>query len=282
LRVRAVRFRGEPSFGTLQQLEDPSWEVGKNVIDHFGITKFDPPPKVIGGDMAPDVPEFHAYTSIENIGNFPNVFKEGEEVIVDEKIHGTNCRIGVVMHPRDNGELVPTFMAGSHNTRRKRYDDKDKMSLYWTPFNKDVENLLLKLFKDHDKQPVIIFGEIFGQGVQDMKYGQKGRSFRVFDISIGGKYMDYEDKMSILGKHRIKMVPYLYRGPFSMKKMSELVDGPTMVCSAEDIQEPFKGREGIVIRPMKERFDSEIGRTILKYVSVDYHERKNKDKTEDH
>jgi RNA ligase (TIGR02306 family) len=285
LRVRAARFRGEPSFGTLQPLDNPTWEIGLNVLDHYGITKFEPPIKVVGGDIAPDVPEFHAYTSIENIGNFPNVFKEGEEVVVDEKIHGTNCRIGVMLHPRDNGELAPTFMAGSHATRRKKYDeDKGKMCLYWTPLigKKNMEHLLMSLFKANDKQPVIIFGEIFGQGIQDMKYGQKGKSFRAFDISIGGKYMDFDDRVKVCCEHDIEVAPFLYRGPFSMEKMNELVDGPTEVCESSDIKEPFKGREGIVIRPVQERFDPDIERTILKHISVDYHERKNKDKTENH
>jgi hypothetical protein len=79
------------------------------------------------------------------------------------------------------------------------------------------------------------------------------------------------------------MVPPLYCGPYSLAKMNELVDGPTTVCKPEDIVEPFKGREGIVIKPAKERFDPILGgRTILKYVSADYHGRKNKNQTEDH
>ena len=65
--------------------------------------------------------------------------------------------------------------------------------------------------------------------------------------------------------------------------MDELVDGPTTICKAEDIKEVFKGREGIVIKPVKERYDPIVGsRTILKYVSADYHDRRNKNTTEDH
>ena len=283
LRVRAARFRGEPSFGTIQQLDDPNWEVGRNVIDHYGIKKFEPPVKIYDGDMAPDVPSFHMYTEIENIGNFPNIFQVEEEVVVDEKIHGTNCRIGIVPHPReDTGEIVATFMAGSHEVRRKHYDDKGNPSLYWLPFKDNLQRLLEELYGLNGRQPVIVFGEIFGAGVQDMHYGQKGKSFRAFDISIGGKYMDYDDKIAILEKYGIETVPFLYRGAFSMEMMSMIVDGPTKVCDASDIKEVFKGREGIVIRPVKERFDPEVGRVILKYISVDYHGRKNSDKTEGH
>ena len=283
-RVRACRLRGERSFGTIQYPDDPSWPVGHDVKDYYGITKFEPPVKSGAGDAAPHVEGFHTYTDIENIGNFPGIFEDGEEVFIDEKLHGSNCRVAVMLHPReDTGEFVPTFMAGSHSLRRKKTDEKDRPSLYWMPLNNEnVEQLLLDLFFDNDKKPVILFGEIFGVGVQDMQYGQKGKSFRVFDIAINGRYLDCEEKNDFLSKWGVEAVPHLYQGPFSMEKVNELVDGPTMVCNSEDIHEPFKGREGVVIRPAKEREHPSIGRVILKCISVDYHERKNAGKTEDH
>jgi RNA ligase (TIGR02306 family) len=282
LRVRACRLRGERSFGTIQT-PDEDWEVGHDVKEHYGIEKYEPPLKIGAGDAARPVEGFHVYTDIENIGNFPGIFQDGEEVVVDEKIHGTNCRIGVMLHPREpTGEFVPTFMAGSHGLRRKRTDEKGTASLYWHPYNGNIEDLLLEVFYANDKKPVIIFGEIFGPGIQDMHYGQGTKAFRAFDIAIDGRYMDCDNKSAILQKHNIPQVPFIYRGPFSMEKMDELVDGPTMVCESGDIKQPFKGREGIVIRPAKERYDENIGRVILKCVSVDYHERKNKNATEDH
>lgn len=276
-RIRAARFRTVPSFGCLQDLDDPTWEVGQDLSEHFGILKYEPPPKNYGGDVERAHPAFHIYTDIENIGNFPNVFQEGEEVAVEEKIHGTNCRVGIIL---DGDEWQ--FTAGSHTTRKKRFDTEGRRSMYWQPLlNDNVINLLRALCDE--KNNVILFGEIFGHKIQDMQYGQPGIAFRAFDISVNGQYLDYAERSSLLQQYGVEACPSLYCGPFSLQKMNELVDGPTVVCDPAQIKEPFKGREGIVIRPTKERFDPLLGgRVILKYVSVDYHDRKNKNRTEDH
>lgn len=294
LRVRASRFRGVPSFGTIQVPDDPTWPVGMDVREHYGITKFEPPLKSTDGDAASPHPSFHEYSSPEHLGNYPNVLKEGEEVLVTEKIHGTNSRVGWVMTGRspDGEDEVWEIMAGSHGTRRKEFNDKGVRSLYWLPLKEqkgeEVDDPLRDLmvdawFHEDAKSAVVVFGEIFGAGVQDMQYGQKGKSFRMFDIAVDGNYLDADKLIAYAEKHGVEMVPVLYRGPFSMAKMNELVDGPTTVCEVSDIKEPFKGREGIVIKPVVDRFDLEMGkRAILKYVSADYHDRRNKDRTEDH
>src|SRR6188508_2986474 len=39
-RIRAARLRGEPSFGLVVQPDDPHWEIGENVADYYGATKY--------------------------------------------------------------------------------------------------------------------------------------------------------------------------------------------------------------------------------------------------
>lgn len=290
LRIRANRFRGEPSFGCVQDVDDSSWPVGHDVKEHYQVTKWEPPVKVLDGDAAPEVFTFHAYTDIENIGNFPGIFQEGEEVIVTEKIHGTNSRVGAVYHADMELEgFTWQWMAGSHGTRRKEFNDKGVRSKYWFPLKEEgfcpLSHLINRIVIEYQaKSAVIAFGEIFGAGIQDMTYGQAGLSFRIFDISVDGNYLDWEALEAFVSREpELSLVPVLYRGPFSMAKMQELVDGPTTLAKPEEIKQAFKGREGIVIKPVKERFDSALsGRTILKYVSVDYHDRKNADRSEDH
>jgi RNA ligase (TIGR02306 family) len=294
LRVRASRFRGVSSFGTIQNLDDPEWEVGKDVREYYGITKWEPPMRASDGDAAPNVPAFHEYTSIEALGNFPAVFQDGEEVVVTEKIHGTNSRVGWVFHPdTEVGGFTWQKMAGSHGTRRKEFNDKGVRSKYWFPFSPmlnhkepcAITSLLMDVASiEKAKTSVVVFGEIFGAGIQDMQYGQKSLAYRIFDIAVDGNYLDFDKlKLYVGADPKLQLVPILYRGPYSLAKMDELVDGPTTIAKTEEIREPFKGREGIVIKPIKERFDSILGgRAILKYVSVDYHERRNKERTEDH
>ena len=293
MRIRATRFRGEPSFGYIQTPDDPNWEVGKDVKEYYGVVKWEPPVKTLDGDAASPVSSFHNYTGIENIGNFPNVFNEKEEVIVTEKIHGTNSRVGYVFHSdQDSEEFTWQWMAGSHSIRRKETNDKGVKSKYWFPFSINEENQPMKKLLNEIKEnenavnAVVCFGEIFGSGIQDMTYGGNGLKYRIFDIAVDGKYLNWDIMVKYVNKYNnfgIQTVPILYRGEFSIEKMNQLVDGPTTICKIEEINEPFKGREGIVIKPAIERFCYDLsGRVILKHISVDYHERKNKNATEDH
>jgi hypothetical protein len=121
-RIRVARLRGEASYGLLIPCEDESWEVGHNVSQHYGAYKYDPPQPCNDGDAERDHPAFHTYYDMENIKNFPTqVFQPGDEVVVTEKIHGMNCRLGLIKDSDDEGNAVWRWMAGSHDVRRKPY-----------------------------------------------------------------------------------------------------------------------------------------------------------------
>ncbi len=87
-RVRCARLRGEPSFGFVVLPDDPSWEVGQNVAEHYRALKYEPPFRPTAGDSEHPHPLFARYTDIENLRNYPGVFQPGEPVVVTEKVHG--------------------------------------------------------------------------------------------------------------------------------------------------------------------------------------------------
>ena len=60
------------------------------------------------------------------------------------------------------------------------------------------------------------------------------------------------------------MVPVVTMIPYSLDEVKKHVDGPSLVPGARCI------REGVVIRPFKERNDPRVGRVILKYVGDNY------------
>ena len=118
-RIKAARLRGLQSFGFIMKLDpahgdDPAWPVGADVRDHFGVTKWEPPIEHVDGDAESPHPAFHAYTDIEHLANFPGLLQDGDDVVMTEKLHGKNCRVGLV---RDGEQW--TWMAGSHGVRRK-------------------------------------------------------------------------------------------------------------------------------------------------------------------
>ncbi|MBI2633345.1 MAG: hypothetical protein HYW78_03055 [Parcubacteria group bacterium] len=283
-RVRAARLRSVPSYGFVIAVENNQWNVGENVANFYDITKWEPPEPPNDGEQAHSTPGFHKYVEIENWQNFPNLFQEGEEIVITEKIHGKNCRVAYVVIERNyNGEgsVRSEFFCGSHNYARKQFDTQGRISDFWKPLEycEGLKELLLFLSGDGN-QSVIVFGEIFGADHQDTSYGVKkgDQGFRVFDISIDGMYLGFDRKKEVCEKFNVPMVSILYRGPYSVEIVRRSTDGPTTMCAQEQAGK-FKGREGIVITPVKERIaqnfgETGFGRVILKSKSVDFIGRK--------
>jgi RNA ligase (TIGR02306 family) len=259
-RVSACRLRGVPSHGFIIGPIEPVEAFGADLTKVYGGYKYEPPVRSGGGDALRENAIFHQYTHIDNIQRYPNAIPDGTLVRVTEKLHGTNCRIGKC---REEDEWE--FMAGSHKVRRKQ-----GTGLYWEPFPL-LEEMIDALCGDaHD---VIVFGEIFGQGVQDMDYGVDGKAFRIFDISIDGRYIDWEEVIETCHNFAVPAVPLLYVGEYSRGVVEELTYGPT---TFDNVKGAFKDREGCVITPLVEQFSQVLGgRMILKSVSADYRDRKN-------
>jgi len=313
-RVAVSRLRGQPSYGFITDLdilngyytghgEQPTWKAGDDVAGLLGVTKWEPPVTCTDGDAERPHPAFHRYFDLENYRNFPDLIPDGEPVVFTEKLHGKNCRLGYIRDAGDDGEAVWTWMAGSHDVRRKEFVTRKRKS-----FDKDTKELKVEEYQDKSQfwqaldkpgvrammqaisigdglqtvvgnDNVVVFGEIFGSGVQDMTYGMEGGQwdFRVFDITVNGKYMNAADKYEWCAKFGVQTVPVLYDGPFSKAKVEEFVTGPTTVCAAEAAG-TFKGREGIVITAKTEKSVTTekkvFDRMALKAINFDYLERK--------
>jgi RNA ligase (TIGR02306 family) len=264
-RVGAARLRGVVSYGLLIACEDPEWDVGRDVAAHYEVSKWQPPEEFTDGDI--EVPHecFHRYTDIENLKNFPTAFRLGEEICLTEKIHGTNSRLGWIQ--TDQGYV---WMAGSHSTRKKASAPGSlKTNLYWMPLTETVKALLSA--ERFQGRSVVLFGEIYGAGVQDLHYGLVNgqKAFRAFDLAVNGRYLDYDEFLETCTAFGVATVPILYRGPFSAEVIARHTRGESQVASGAQI------REGVVIKPVWERHSEELGgRLILKSISDDYVLRK--------
>jgi RNA ligase (TIGR02306 family) len=239
---------------------------GGDLTEWFGGAKYQPPvhQSMRGGNQASCPPEFHKYTSIQHYYRNARYLKEGTPVRITEKLHGTNSRVGWI----DAGE-GGEFMWGSHNTRKA-----GEGSVYALPLDRDMREMI-RFIASADSHNVIVFGEIYGAGVQPMDYGTgMGRGYRVFDISVDGQYLDWDDVKLYCNMFEIKTVNELYCGPFSPELIDKYIDGPTTMAAAWDIRCKFKGREGIVITPLIEQpAGGKCGtRLIVKAVSADYYE----------
>ncbi|HEX5051885.1 MAG TPA: RNA ligase (ATP) [Planctomycetota bacterium] len=253
-RVRCARLRGEPSYGFLFAPDDPAVPVGTNLAAHYGITKYEPPVRPFAGDALPDHPWFPRYTELENLRNFPDVFAAGEPVVLTEKVHGTNARVGIVRGQR---------MAGSHNLRRAEPTARMHENPYWLPFTlAPVTALLEDLAGKHER--VMLFGETYGRGIQSFHYGMTGQlGFVAFDLMAGDRYLDHDELQATLAKFGVPSVPVLWQGPFSMAAVQQHASGKTQFDDQHI-------REGVVVRPLHERTDPRIGRVVMKYLADAY------------
>lgn len=280
-RVGVAKLRGVPSYGLVTAVEGVvpeglvPFKAGIDVADILGIEKYEPPEPTTDGEAEKDHPLFHRYTAIENIKNFPDVFEEGEFVIFTEKIHGKNVRLGYVRE--QDGDRIK--MAGSHNIRRKEFHSQNGMrSEFWKCWDSEgLNDMVVHLGLITGGGQIVVFGELYGCGVQDMWYGHPANntSFAVFDISINGRYINHDEIVDLCDMFNINKVPTLYAGPFSMDLVEQFTNGDTVLCEPE-IAGKFVGREGIVIRPEKETIAPTMGarRKILKSISFDYLNRK--------
>lgn len=287
-RVKAIKLRGVLSQGLvfpLDKREDGFYLVkahsdkgilvkeGDVVTDVLGITKYEPPiPTHMNGEVFSAYGKTISY-DIENIKKYPDVFKDGEEVIFTEKIHGTWCCFG--FHPDVDSPII-TSKGLSAKGLVFKLNENNLNNLYVKMFNNlnlNNETIIERAKKVFgDDTPFYILGEIYGKGVQDLVYDEE-LSFRMFDVYVGepgsGEYLNPHDAAHLADSINIDCVPLLYHGSYSKNAVEFYTNGNEMVSGKEK-----HIREGIVIKPIRERKHPELGRVILKSVSEAYILRK--------
>lgn len=248
---------------------------GLDLTEGLGFTKYEPPILTrrhaggAGGSYADGVPEHGVsdqllpkYTDIENVRRWPDALVEGEEVIMNEKVHGANARFVF----RDGRLYV-----GSRTTFRK----PDGPGLWCDVARKYQFETILSY-----EPGLALYGEVYGY-VQDLRYGLgTDQDLVIFDAmdTRTGVYYAWDQVVAIV-EHlnsylpettpKLKCVPVIYRGPWQGRAAHKhLAEGPSVIGDGACI------REGVVIRPAKERFTNRLGRTILKMVGESYLVRK--------
>lgn len=305
-RVKAVRLRQELSQGIVFPLEraGAGWALrdpangalhpvrdGDDVTALLGITKYVPDiPECLLGEVYHLGSELTVSFDIENIKMYPQVFHDGEPVVITEKLHGTFAMFGY---------LPPAFVErfGGHpeNARRDGVPGEGFVSskglgdqgLVFKHNDRNAGNVYVRAFTElgilgrmaqafaHEEQPVLLLGEIFGAGVQDLHYGQTGAAIalRGFDVLRGssGDHRALDDAALDLELARLGLerVPVLARGPFSKALVEQWTSGKETVSGRATHL-----REGVVVKPVTERRDPSIGRVLLKSVSAEYLLRK--------
>lgn len=279
-RIRARKLRGIFSMGLLVRAPT-NVKVGDDCQALLGVEKWLPPAerepaeprprkssngrichalavawvsvKRFFGFAPPKPPSDVPVYDIEGYRKHKHLFQEGEPVSITEKIHGANCRF---VH--DGKHL----WVGSRTTWKKAPSVWHEVAERYR---------LADVLRQYPG--AILFGEVYGN-VQDLKYGKgAGVDFVAFDLlwtdrRFGAKaYRDVDDFQRFCMSHMIPTVPELYRGPWH-PDLIVMAEGNTTITGAHHV------REGIVIKPLKERSDHHFGRVFLKLAGEGYLTRK--------
>ncbi|MFB6439309.1 RNA ligase (ATP) [Streptomyces sp. NPDC056411] len=278
-RVKAIRLRGELSQGIVCRPGALSGvdlagarAAGTDFATELGIVKWVPPvPISMSGEVAP-APELLPWIDIENLKRYPGAFADGEPVAVTEKVHGTACCL--TFHASEGRVRVTSKGLGAQGLALV----EDPANLYWRAVHgHGVARVAAEIAAELGASRVGVFGEVYGDGVQDLGYGadsRRGRpAYAVFDIAVEvdgqPRWLDPEELTAVLDG-RLPLVPTLYRGPFDARRVMELAEG----------RETLSGRgvhlrEGVVVRPLTDRYSPVLGgRAVAKVVSGGYLTRK--------
>ena len=286
-RIGTIKLRQYISQGLILDA-DPSWKEGDDVSGILGITKYEPPEPEYNTSTPKSSkkkinPNFDKYTDIENVKHYQDVFVEGDLVVITEKIHGANSRFGnleIVINPNtpffDKVELWIRknifkqkfeFVYGSHNVQITNHSNRKSF------YSKDVWGKMAEKYnmKNIIPEGVIIYGEIYGDGIQELTYGKENGEIDliIFDVKKDDQYLGWPDFLEFCNARHLKTVPCLYAGIYQNGVLEKCTSGNSILYGDHM-------REGAVIKSYDEDNDPRIGRKILKSISEEYLLTKNR------
>lgn len=292
-RVKQIRLRGLASQGMILDLQDVKSyfkelpTIGDNVAEILGITKFEPEEKFFGANQ-PRVkkernkpwenPYFHQYGGLNNWKFYAqsDLFIKGQEVVYQEKIHGTNGRAGMLpFKPKTLWQKILKFFGQTpdyqfcYGSNGVQLQEKPFTGYYDTNVYAEA---CRKYDIDKKLQPnETVYFEIYGSGIQKgYSYGHADgdRSIVVFDVKVlsddkkSTRWLSVDELTDWCLRNRLPMVPVLYRGSHSNELAQNYTKGDSTIGGQ-------KIREGIVIRDPKETV-CYYGKKFFKLLSEDY------------
>lgn len=259
-RVRSVRLRGELSMGVVSnadeffpQLKDIPY--GEDVSERLGIHKYEPPiPQSLSGDVERLPDGMFSEHDVEQFGIYSAEFGEEEEIVVTEKIHGSQ----VVFGRSAAGEI---FVASKGlMSRGLALKESDRIT-YWRAGRAVKVFNALRMFEPN--ADVQFIGEVVPvQKGFDYGFDPQAPSVLFFDVRVNGSSIPFR---SVPQEIRAHWVPILYRGRFSKADFKQLSSGVESVSG--------KGKhikEGIVVRPYPDRLAADGTRLMVKVLNKKY------------
>lgn len=296
-RIKAKKLRGVVSYGLMVPYDGDA-----EATEALGIKHYEPPLDGKAGNLSgEDAPApsgtFPKYDVDAFLKYGRSVFADGEPVFVTEKIHGANARYVFTNKIGEDGVTVGNMNCGSRNLWKKEFTSPPNLSLEELKvrigdeakalevYDRAVTNFKPKanlwwvvlentpqLRKFCEANPgYAVYGEVYGQVQKGFDYGvPKGESrFAAFDIlKPDGTWMDTIDFISTCRTYDIPHAPIIASAiKFDFNTLVKLAEGNSTLPNANHI------REGVVVKPILERWDKRLGRVNLKIINPAYLEK---------
>lgn len=240
--LRTIRLRGEVSQGLLLPLSDfpeagPDPAPGTDLTGPLQLRTYQPPvPAHLSGEVKGPRPSFVPRTDEERVQNVPHLLlpglrsPNGEQVFwaPTEKIDGTSASF--FLHPKEG------FGVCSRNLELL----ETERNTLWRVARSLGLPALLRDVSPGQALPVVLQGEVFGEGVQGNPLRLRGQHFRAFNLVINTQTvprLDWPDAVYALSVP-VHNLPF----PSSVDQALEQVSGLRSRIS------PNRPAEGLVWR----------------------------------
>lgn len=274
-RVKTIRLRGNISQGIVCKPSDLApaingnngYTVGDDLTELLGVTKYEPPvvPSQFG-DLKP-LPGYVSKYDVENAQSYVQIietFLMDQPCFITEKLEGSHWSATLytsdeIIVSQRNFQIIPVER-GEH----------DWYKVLRTQGFGDILKQMKAHLDDISKEPInalTLRGEMLGPGVQANYYQLKEHEVRIFEIEINGDPVNSTEFLKLAEQFKLPTVPILaenitLREWLKGQPLTEASNGTSLLSK--------RRREGVVIKPMHEDWDDEIGRVMVKQRSPDY------------
>lgn len=258
-RIKTIKLRGQVSQGICFPLsilpEGADVEEGADVTSALGVVKFELPlPASLAGRVKGTFPSFVPKTDETRVQILEPVIARhrGKTFYMTEKLDGSS--VTAYLHAGEYGLC----------SRNQRLDEDDLEN----GMCRVAKTLSLreKLFEAREKLgfDLALQGEIIGPGIQKNKYALKEPTIHFFNVVNLSAYrlLDHAHMLELLGSMGLTPVPQL-----GTIVLDHSVDQLVELSIGDSVLNPKSAREGIVLRPLADESDPDLGRLSFKAIN---------------
>jgi RNA ligase (TIGR02306 family) len=221
-------------------------EHGSDVTELLGIRKWEPIPFGMGGKVKSGFPGFLPKTDETRVQVLEPVLERhrGKTFYVTEKLDGTSFTAFV-----RKGQ----FGVCGRNQWMDETDDSNVFVRVARALQLEEKLRQVGTQRGHN---LAIQAELIGPSIQSNKYGLKAATLRIFNVLDVDAYrlLDHADMLAVVRDLGLESVPQL-----GTLVLNHSVDELVAFAEGKSVLNPQIQREGIVLRPLVEEHDADIG-----------------------